>query len=357
MIKSVNTMWSTLRESVRRMRKILSEDAESPSDKAIKVCSKFQLDNAYPDYGTLCWDGSGGVVYIIGDGQEGDLKKLEDDLLSIDGIDDVCISDEGGVPKNYNVIWRQGEDDSLWWGVDFDGTLSKYDEWRGVDHTGDPIAEIVNKVKMLLNSGVKVKVFTARVSGDDAESASKVIRKWCVKNIGVELPVTNEKDKSMIGLIDDKLELVGVEQNTGVLKESCESSREKARKQCDTNPSDSQKETGNYRKGHFTWKGLPITIENPKGSIRKGKDKNGSSWRITMKADYGYFKKAVSEADKDHVDVFIGDDLSSEAVFVVNQNKPSGRFDEQKVIATIEGSKKWLEDKVAVETFEKKVAN
>ena len=34
-------------------------------------------------------------------------------------------------------------------------------------------------------------------------------------------------------------------------------------------PTDAQKEAGNYKMGHFSVKGMPISIENPKGSIRK----------------------------------------------------------------------------------------
>ncbi|MBD3624791.1 MAG: hypothetical protein HUJ24_05310 [Rhodobacteraceae bacterium] len=34
--------------------------------------------------------------------------------------------------------------------------------------------------------------------------------------------------------------------------------------QADTNPTDAQKEAGNYRKGHVTVQGLDISIENAK---------------------------------------------------------------------------------------------
>ena len=43
----------------------------------------------------------------------------------------------------------------------------------------------------------------------------------------------------------------------------------------DTNPTEAQKEAGNYKKGHVRISGMDITIEQPKGSIRSGVDANG----------------------------------------------------------------------------------
>lgn len=99
----------------------------------------------------------------------------------------------------------------------------------------------------------------------------------------------------------------------------------------DTDPTDEQKAAGNYRKGHVTIQGLPITIENPKGSVRRGKSKDGKEWSQEMAHHYGYIKRTESEADGDHVDVFIGPNPESEIVFVVDQVGADGeRFDEHK---------------------------
>lgn len=107
----------------------------------------------------------------------------------------------------------------------------------------------------------------------------------------------------------------------------------KAEGQTDTNPSEAQKESENYRKGKVTIHGLTVAIENPKGSTRKGVSKSGKAWETTMANSYGYILKHVSEADGDHVDVFLGDHPESELVFVVDQVSPeSGRFDEHKVL-------------------------
>lgn len=99
----------------------------------------------------------------------------------------------------------------------------------------------------------------------------------------------------------------------------------------DTNPSDAQKEAGNYEKGHINLGGLDITIENPKGSYRSGKDKDGNPWKTQLHTHYGYIKSTIGK-DKDHLDVMLGDDLSSDRVFIVNQVNQKGDFDEHKIL-------------------------
>ncbi|MGO9370691.1 MAG: hypothetical protein ACLQBD_01165 [Syntrophobacteraceae bacterium] len=98
-------------------------------------------------------------------------------------------------------------------------------------------------------------------------------------------------------------------------------------------PTQAQKEAGNYKKGAINFQGLDISIENPKGSVRSGVDENGQPWTTTLPAHYGYLK-GVTGADKDHLDIYIGPDQESSKVFVVDQQDPkTGRFDEHKVIA------------------------
>ena len=92
-------------------------------------------------------------------------------------------------------------------------------------------------------------------------------------------------------------------------------------------PTEAQKEAGNYKKHHISFQGLPITIENPKGSIRKGK-----GWQVRVPYDYGYIKRTRG-ADGDHVDVCIGPDHQSDHVFIVDQHDHrTGQFDEHKVM-------------------------
>lgn len=107
---------------------------------------------------------------------------------------------------------------------------------------------------------------------------------------------------------------------------------ESAAAQTDTDPTDGQKDAGNYRKGKVTLHGLRISIENPKGSTRSGADANGKPWSNDMAHHYGYIL-GTEARDGDHVDAFIGENPDSTKVFIVNQrNVGTGRFDEHKVM-------------------------
>lgn len=99
----------------------------------------------------------------------------------------------------------------------------------------------------------------------------------------------------------------------------------------DTNPTDAQKEAGNYKKGHIKVDGLNITIEQPKGSIRRGTDANGKQWESEMHNTYGYIRGTES-VDGDHIDIFLSDNPTAGNVFVVDQVNKDGSFDEHKVM-------------------------
>ena len=98
-----------------------------------------------------------------------------------------------------------------------------------------------------------------------------------------------------------------------------------------TNPSEAQKEAGNYKKGHIKINGFDVTIEQPAGSVRSGKDANGKEWSVTMNNTYGYIRGTES-VDGDHIDVFLGPDMNSDMVYVVDQVNTDGSFDEHKVM-------------------------
>ena len=115
-----------------------------------------------------------------------------------------------------------------------------------------------------------------------------------------------------------------------IIKESLRSELERARRETDKNPTEGQKESGNYKKGHINILGFNISIENPKGSYRRGKDKNGKEWKTLMHNDYGYFTRTLGR-DGDAVDVFIGPNLKSDKIYPIDQFV-DGKFDETKVM-------------------------
>lgn len=100
------------------------------------------------------------------------------------------------------------------------------------------------------------------------------------------------------------------------------------------NPTEAQKEAGNYKKGHVRIGQFDITVENPKGSVRRGTDQNGNSWETTMHNTYGYIR-GTEGVDGDHIDVFLTDDIdgwNGRRVYVVDQYNEDGTFDEHKVM-------------------------
>lgn len=387
--------------------------------------------------------------------------------------------------SSMSVQDKTAAEDLEWIGVDLDGTLAKYDGWKGPDVIGDPIPKMVDRVKRAIGSGRKVKIFTARVAGDSDGIARRAICKWCRQHLGLELPVTCIKDQHCREIWDDIAKKVY--KNTGNMQKtaasyraenvrklllgdrhypisylsgevgefrkalksgnntdieeelqdvmyaaqalaasrtgkdrrivganskikeflrrrdaaaemfrekgvpfsvdhlaggsnirkpekvmkffesagkpiSAEEASELSSRYSEWQPtsekraaediadliltlkeaklnikgtpvqpkSPEQAEAGNYPKGHTRLHGMDITIENLKGQYRKGTSPDGTEWKTLMKHHYGYIKRTVSGADGDHVDVFIGPDVDSEMVFVVNQTKKGGGFDEHK---------------------------
>lgn len=123
--------------------------------------------------------------------------------------------------------------DNGWIGVDLDGTLARYDGWKGPTHIGEPVPAMLARVKHWLAQGLEVRIFTARVTGIDwpgdrvtgeerkraterygeAQAAKAAIEAWCLQHLGKALTITNVKDYAMLTLYDDRA--VQVEQNTG----------------------------------------------------------------------------------------------------------------------------------------------
>lgn len=110
-------------------------------------------------------------------------------------------------------------------------------------------------------------------------------------------------------------------------------------------PTEAQKEAGNYKVGRVKLAGMDISIENPKGSVRKGTDDDGKQWETEMQHHYGYIKGTVGY-DKDHLDVFLTDGSEEQPgkAFVVDQDNPeTGEFDEHKVVIGPETKQEALE--------------
>lgn len=95
-----------------------------------------------------------------------------------------------------------------------------------------------------------------------------------------------------------------------------------------------QQEAGNHKMGHVDLHGLDVTIEVPKGGLRRGVDKTGAEWERPVSDHYGYIRRTEG-ADGEQVDVYLGPQAhdADAKVFVIEQNKPgTSRFDEHKAM-------------------------
>jgi hypothetical protein len=95
-------------------------------------------------------------------------------------------------------------------------------------------------------------------------------------------------------------------------------------------PTIEQQQSGQYKKGRISLFGLQIAVENPRGSVRRGLS-GGKVWECQMRAHYGYLVGTRGN-DGDEIDVFVGPWPEGETVWVVNQKKPTGGFDEHKAL-------------------------
>lgn len=94
-----------------------------------------------------------------------------------------------------------------------------------------------------------------------------------------------------------------------------------AEAETEQNPTEAQKEAGNYKKGHVRIGQFDITVENPKGSVRRGTDASGKAWEQTMRNTYGYIR-GTEGVDGDHIDVFLTNDIdgwNGRRVYIVDQ--------------------------------------
>lgn len=164
---------------------------------------------------------------------------------------------------------------------------------------------------------------------DDVSDASDMAQ-------GLYSPQGNVSDLATEGTDAPQTTMLSDNKGTNNSRKSSELGEKiaKAEAEVDVNPTDKQKEAGNYKKGHVQVGVFDITIEQPKGSVRSGVDANGNKWETTMQNTYGYIR-GTEGVDGDHIDVFLSDDIdgwNGSRVFVVDQYNEDGSFDEHKVM-------------------------
>lgn len=205
--------------------------------------------------------------------------------------------------KHNNTLMVELSDDGAYWNINTAGIFKT--------SYGKKNEEVYNR-----HTTVKQSVETVETSQDTEQSDTQV-------SSSMNVPTTS----------------------TGKVSESSETKQEKAENSIsarvkeasadvNTEPTEAQKEAGNYKKGHVQVGAFDITIEQPEGSIRRGTDADGKQWESKMHNTYGYFR-GTEGVDGDHIDVFLSNDIdgwNGAQVYVVDQYNPDGSFDEHKVM-------------------------
>lgn len=222
--------------------------------------------------------------------------------VSVDGKEVVVSNQE----KSRNRILRLLMEGSVIWRTPKDATTSSAEK-QGLDYVHPDKAEGETKGSVITPQN------TPSVGKDSKQSDTKQEKS----------EETAKKDAVSEDLFA-KAERVAEE-------EKAKRTRKKEEAKVNTNPTEAQKEAGNYKKGHIKVDGFNVTIEQPKGSVRRGKDANGMEWETEMHNTYGYIRGTES-VDGDHIDIFLSDNPTEGNVFVVDQVNKDGSFDEYKVM-------------------------
>lgn len=222
--------------------------------------------------------------------------------VSVDGKEVVVSNQE----KSRNRILRLLMEGSVIWRTPKDATTSSAEK-QGLDYVHPDKAEGETKGSVITPQN------TPSVGKDKQSSDTK---QEIVDNY-LEKPT---RDADLFAMAERVVE-----------EDKAKRTRKKEEAKVDTNPTEAQKEAGNYKKGHIKVDGFNVTIEQPKGSVRRGKDANGKEWETEMHNTYGYIRGTES-VDGDHIDIFLSDNPTEGNVFVVDQVNKDGSFDEHKVM-------------------------
>jgi hypothetical protein len=209
--------------------------------------------------------------------------------------------------------------------MDFDGVINSYKSgWKGPTETDEPVLSAAESISSLFNRGYRLIIFSTRAqTPEGVETIREYLRKHTENDLLVNsIEITDRKPIADVYIDDRAIPFTGNWEETLEKIETFEPWVSK-----------SLTYSGYPLQGRKKVGGMDISIENKKGSIRSGTDKDGHEWHTKMGYDYGYIRGTVGK-DKDHVDCFLGPNPESEKVFVIHQVDPynGGAFDEDKVM-------------------------
>jgi hypothetical protein len=306
---------------------------EAPSDVSVELARKMQMNqkdfaefmqkvNASLELGV-----SGQSDIFLGDVETKDdiLKRFLDIKKSIESVIRNLRERKGRLQHKRNIQKSSGgtgAPETFDVALDFDGVINSYKSgWKGETETDDPVKGAAEGILKLLDMGLSVVIYSTRAGSPEGK---KTIYDYLWSIIGgatERIAISAEKPIASVYVDDRAVTFSGDWEEIPEKIEKFKSWVDK-----------SLTWSGHKLQGRAKIQGMDVSIENKRGSVRSGTDKDGHDWSIKMNFAYGYIRGTVGK-DKDHLDCYLGPNPDSVKVFVVHQNDPTtGAYDEDKVM-------------------------
>lgn len=230
-------------------------------------------------------------------------------------------SDDESYKEELRTIYESYEDGSIM-GAELEEELERF-----VDDNDVP-SDMVSEIYERIDEFTIARKHASRDGGRTPDGRDE-FHSWFESFYSKVCDSKEVKDSDAEGIVENDTE--------GVTEESLNEAIRKAGEETKTDLTEEEKQSGDYPKGVVEVQGMSIAIENPKGSTRSGVDADGNEWSTEMQDTYGYFE-GTAGADTDDIDVFVGEHPLSDKVFIVDQVKEDGSFDEHKVMFGYESS-------------------
>lgn len=230
-------------------------------------------------------------------------------------------SDDESYKEELRTIYESYEDGSIM-GTELEEELERF-----VDDNDIP-SDMVSEIHERIDEFTIARKHASRDGGRTPDGRDE-FHSWFESFYSKVCDSKEVKDSDAEGIVENDTE--------GVTEESLNEAIRKAGEETKTDLTEEEKQSGDYPKGVVEVQGMSIAIENPKGSTRSGVDADGNEWSTEMQDTYGYFE-GTAGADTDDIDVFVGEHPLSDKVFIVDQVKEDGSFDEHKVMFGYESS-------------------
>lgn len=242
-----------------------------------------------------------------------------------EAVNDSCkkVKDSDGesYKEELRTIYESYEDGSIM-GTELEEELERF-----VDDNDIP-SDMVSEIHERIDEFTIARKHASRDGGRTPDGRDE-FHSWFESFYSKVCDSKEVKDSGAEGIVENDTE--------GVTEESLNEAIRKAGEETKTDLTEEEKQSGDYPKGVVEVQGMSIAIENPKGSTRSGVDADGNKWSTEMQDTYGYFE-GTAGADTDDIDVFVGEHPLSDKVFIVDQVKEDGSFDEHKVMFGYESS-------------------